>query len=220
MEPCVPETDESPPKSDPRVICFEGREDQAAVEMSIAQLVGALQEQSRTMFVNEHNVMRMNHGGKWVHSARDKKADSAMHSVSAEWLIPFKDIADNDLDLIARTIRPMNEDMQRQFAQNMYATVGAAAEKVGNVVDAKATGSVAQSMLEMFKKIEFGVDRDGNVSMPTLHVAPETYDRIVKELQSVDPEVEAEIERIKAIKIQAAFEREADRKSKFKTARK
>lgn len=216
----MPETDESSLKGDPRAICFEGKEDQAAVEMSVAKLVGALQEQSRTMFVNEHNVMRMNHGGKWVHSARDEEPDSAMHSISAEWIIPFQDIADNDLGLIARTIRPMNEDMQRQFAQNMYATVGAAAEKVGNVVDAKATGSVAKSMLEMFKKIEFGVDRDGNVSMPALHVAPATYDRIVNELQSVDPEVEAEIERIKAIKIQAAFEREADRKSKFKLAKK
>ncbi|HEY0958265.1 MAG TPA: hypothetical protein VGE05_03220 [Novosphingobium sp.] len=216
----MPETDERLPKGDPRVICFEGREDQAAVEMSVAKLVGALQEQSRAMFVNEHNVMRMNHGGQWVHSAREEEPDTTMHSISTEWLIPFKDIADNDLDLIARTIRSINEDMQRQFAQNMYATVGAVAEKVGNVVDAKATGSIAQSMLEMFKKIEFGVDRDGNVSMPTLHVAPETHDRIVKELQSVDPEVEAEIERVKAIKIQAAFEREADRKSKFKTAEK
>lgn len=216
----MPDTEDSPTTCDPRVICFWETEDQAAVEMSVAKLVGTLQDQARTMFVNEQNVMRMNHGGKWVHSARDEEVDSAMHSISSEWLIPFKDIADNDLDLIARTIRPMNEDMQRQFAQNMYATVGAAAEKVGNVVDAKATGSFAQSMLEMFKKIEFGVDRDGNVSMPSLHVAPETYDRIVKELQSVDPEVEAEIERVKAIKIKAAFEREADRKSKFKTAKK
>jgi hypothetical protein len=79
-----------------------------------------------------------------------------MHTISAEWTIPFKDIADNDLNLIARTILPMNDEMEKQFAINMYAVVGAAAEKVGNVVSARAAGSFSQSMLEMFKKIELG----------------------------------------------------------------
>lgn len=201
---------------DPRVICFERKEEDAAFEHAVNKLISALQEQARATFVSEHNVLRMNHGGDWVHSASEAEPGTTMHQISAEWLIPFKDIADNDLTLIARTIRPISEDMQKQFAQNMYAVVGAAAEKVGNVVDAKAAGSFAQSMLELFSKIELGVDRDGNISMPQIHVRPETYERIVAEMQAVPAEIEAQIEKVKALKIQEALEKEAARKAKFK----
>lgn len=175
-----------------------------------------MQARSRQTFVSEHNILRMNHGGSWVHTARDQEPDTTMHTISAEWMIPFKDVADNDLSLIARTILPLNEEMEKQFALNIYGVVGAAAEKVGNVVDAKAEGSLAQSMLEMFRRIEIGVDRDGNISMPQLHVGPEMADRLAKELQSIPPEMEAEIELLKAAKVEAALAREADRKAKFR----
>ena len=150
------------------------------------------------MFVSEENTLRLNHGSTWEHSARAPSPDTELHTISAEWTIPFKDIADNDLSLIERSVMPMNEQLERQFALNMYATVGAAAEKVGNVVDAQAAGSFAQSMLEMLKKIELGVDRDGNVSMPQVHVGPDAYARIEQELKNVPPELTAEIQRVKA----------------------
>ena len=138
--------------------------------------------------------------------------------MSAEWTIPFKDIADNDLSLIARSILPLNEEIERQFARNMYGLVGAAAEKVGNVVDAKASGSIAASMLEMLRKIEFGVSRDGTVSMPQIHVGPDMAERIAKELKNVPPEIEAEFKEVKAKKVEDALDREAERKAKFKRA--
>ena len=109
-----------------------------------------------------------------------------------------KDIAENDLSLIARTILPINEEMEKQFALNMYGVVAAGAEKVGNVVDAKADGSFAKSMLEMFRKIELGVDRNGEISMPQIHVGPGMAQKIAKELESVPPEIEAKIEQVKA----------------------
>jgi hypothetical protein len=210
------EIDDPTAKPDPRFRCFERAGDEQAFEASVTSLLGRMQARSRQVFVNEHNVLRMNHGGNWVHAARDPEPDTSMHTISAEWLIPFKDIAENDLSLIARTILPLNEEMEKQFAVNMYGVVGAAAEKVGNVVDAKASGSVAQWMLEVFRKIEFGVDRDGNISMPQLHVGPGMAERIAKELQAVPPELDAEIERVRAEKVQAALDRERERKAKFK----
>lgn len=202
--------------ADPRIRCFERPADDEAFERSVTTLMGRLQEKARQTFVSEHNVLRMNHGRNWVHSARDPEPDTTMHSISAEWTIPFKDIAENDLGLIGRTIFPISEEMDKQFAQNMYGAVGAAAQKVGNVVDAKTTGSFAHSMLEMFRKLEFGVDRDGQVSMPQIHVGPELYARLPEEMSKVPPELNAEIERVKAGKIQDALDREAARKAKFK----
>lgn len=209
---------DAPDKTDPRLICFERPEEDAAFEASVASLLGALQDRQRKMFVSEHNVLRMNHGSNWVHSARAPEVDTSMHTISAEWLIPFKDIADNDLSLIGRTLLPINETMEKQFAQNMYGMVGAAAEKVGNVVDAQATGSLAQSLLDMLQKIELGVDREGNVTMPQMHVGPDMYKRLATELQNVPPEIEAQIESVKAEKTQLALAKEAERKAKFKGA--
>lgn len=177
-----------------------------------------MHDRSSKIFINGKNVLYFNHGADWVHSASKTEPDISMHRISAEWTIPFERIAENDLNLIAQTILPINEEMERQFAHNMYGAISAAAEKVGNVVSAKEAGSLSQSMLEMFRKIEFGVDRDGNVSMPQIHVSPDMHKRIVDEMQNVPVELTAEIERIKGEKIRLALDREALRKAKFKRA--
>lgn len=203
---------------DPRIFCFEHPKDLAAFELSVTKLIGRLHEREQSMFVSPHNVLRMNHGSQWVHSARAPEPDTSMHSISTEWLIPFKDIADNDLSLIARSIQPVSEDMSRQFAQRMYGVVSAAAESAGNVVDAKIAGSVTASLIEMMSKIELGVDRDGNVSMPQIHVGPEAYDKLAKALKNMEPEVAAELERLKEEKSQQALQREAERRAKFRRA--
>lgn len=205
-------------EADPRIICFEHHKNNEAFEASVTTLISRMQEKSRKMFVSENNVLRMNHGGSWIHAARDPEPETSMHKISVEWTIPFKDIAENDLSLIGRTILPLNEEMEKQFAQNIYGVVGAAAEKVGNVVNAQAAGSFGHAMLEMFRKIELGVDRDGNIEMPQMHVGPEFAARLPDEISKVPPEIEAEIERIKAEKTQAAFDREALRKAKFRRA--
>ena len=207
-----------PADLDPRIRCFERPADDEAFERSVTALIARLQERSRKTFVSEHNVLRMNHGSNWVHSARNPEPDTSMHTLSSEWTIPFKDIAENDLGLISRIILPVSEEMDKQFAQNMYGVVGAAAQKIGNVVDAKTAGSFGASMLEMFRKLELGVDRDGNVSMPQMHVGPDLYARLPEEMSKVPPEINAEIERVKAEKIQDALNREVERKAKFKRA--
>ena len=204
--------------SDPRIFCFEGNAYQREFEASVTSLIARLQDRSRKMFVSEHNVLRMNHGSSWLHSAREPEPDTTMHTISAETVIPFKGIAENDLGLIAETILPISEEMERQFTQNMYGLIGAGAEKVGNVVDAKQAGSFPLSMLEMFRKIEIDVDRDGNVSMPQIHVGSDMYERVTTEMQNVPTELAAEFEQVKAEKIRLAHEREVARKAKFKRA--
>lgn len=205
-----------PNPDDPRIYCFESPADDEAFEKSVSNLIAKLQEKSRLMFVSEQNMLRMNHGSNWVHSARNPGSDSSMHTISSEFLIPFKEIVENDLGLIGRTILPVSEDMDKQFAQNMYGVIGEAAQKVGNVVDAKTEGSFGAWILEVFRKLELGVDRDGNVSMPHLHVGSDLYGRLPDEMSKIPPEVNAEIERVKAAKIQDALAREAERKAKFK----
>ena len=89
---------------DPRIRCFERPADDEAFERSVTALMAKLQEKSRKTFVSEHNVLRMNHGSNCVHLARNPEPDASMHTLSSEWTIPFKDIAENDLGRIGRTI--------------------------------------------------------------------------------------------------------------------
>jgi hypothetical protein len=203
-------------KPDPRIFCFDRPEDEKAFEHSVMKLVAQLNDRTREIMVSRQNVMRMNHGRNWVHSARDPEPDTSMHSISAEWLVPFREIADNDLNLIGRSIHQMSEELSRQFFQNMYRVVGAAAERVGNVVSAENAGSVSQSLIEMMSKIELGVDRDGNVSMPQIHAGTEAHAKLVAELENMAPEVEAELERLRLEKTREALEREAARRAKFR----
>lgn len=211
-------SDESSPaaKPDPRIFCFERPQDEEAFERSVTKLVGQLNERTREVLISRQNVMRMNHGRNWVHSARDPEPDTSMHSITAEWLIPFREIADNDLSLIGRSIRQMSEEMSRQFAQNMYRMLGEVCERVGNVVSAKNAGSVSQSLIEMMSKIELGVDRDGNVSMPQIHAGEEAHAKLVAELGNMPLEVSAELERLRLEKTREALEREAERRAKFR----
>jgi hypothetical protein len=106
--------------------------------------------------------------------------------------------------------------MQRQFIEMLYTTISASAEATGNVIDAKAAGSIAASFLEMLKKIELAVDRNGEVKMPEIHVAPALGRKMIAELEAQPPEFREQVERVKAEKMASAFEREKERKERFK----
>lgn len=203
---------------DPRVFCFARPREREDFDLAVTKLMAMLQERARTAYISPHNIMRMTHGPSMALLPRENSGDVSIHRISSEWLIPFKDLVENDLTLIGRSLVPANEDMARQFAQNIYGVVGAAAEQVGNVVDAQAAGSVAASMVEMMSKIELGVDRDGNVVMPQIHAGSEAFEKLVDAMENMDPELAAEFERLKHEKSQQALDREADRRAKFKVA--
>jgi hypothetical protein len=200
-----------------RVPCFVNTEEIKAFEKSIIDLMVELRDAKTRTLVSEENVLVYNHGGGWHRPAASEASDIKMHTIESKWEIPWQSLLDNDLSLIARTLNSVTEDIGRQFATNVYAMVGEVAESVGNVVDARKHSSLADGFLEALKKVEFNVDREGNVSLPAYHVSPETGDKLIKELESQPPEFSTEVERIKAAKTEAAFAREAKRKGRFRT---
>lgn len=199
-----------------RIICFALPDEAKAIDRGMMKLMDTLRETQRRQFVSERNVMRYQHGGRWHHPANSTATDVRNHRFETVWHIPYKGLVDNDLSLIRRSLNEMGTSMDEQFAMAMYAMVGDAAASVGNVVDAKAMGSIADSFLEMLRKVEVGVDRDGTISMPQLHVHPDTWVKMEEELGRQPPEFGAEVERIQAEKAAIAFEREAERVGRFK----
>lgn len=199
-----------------RIVCFAMPDEAKAIDRGLMKLLASLRETQQRQFVSKNNVMRYQHGGCWHHPANSDATDVRSHRFETVWHIPYDGLVDNDLSLISRSLNEIGASMDEQFVKAMYAMVGDAAESVGNVVDAKEMGSIAESFLEMLRKVEIGVDRDGTVSMPQLHVHPDTWPKVQDELGRQPPEFSAEVERIQAEKAAAAFEREAMRKARFK----
>jgi hypothetical protein len=198
-----------------RVFCFVDDEEIAGFDHAYLVMMNDLRKRQTSIYFDDSNVLHYIHGANWVRAGRDD-AGPAMQTLSTEWSIPFKALADNDLTLIEAGLHQTVEALSAQFAHSIYSVVGAAAEKVGNVVSNKDTGSNAQSFLEMLKKIEFGVDRDGNVSLPQMHVGPDMGEKLLEELKAQPPEFSEEVERVKAERTKLALQKEAERKAKFK----
>jgi hypothetical protein len=107
------------------------------------------------------------------------------------------------------------ETISSEMKKNIYATVSAAADGTGNVVSTKAAGSPALAFLEMLRKIEFGVNPKGEVTLPDLHLSPEMGQKMFDDLNSQGPEFRNEVERIKREKALDALQREQARLAKF-----
>lgn len=175
-----------------------------------------IQTASIDQLMPSENTQRFTHGRAWTQRANDQAIPGAIHTISATWEIGFDDLITGDLSLIDQKIGGLANDMQRQFMEMMYGTFSAVTEKTGNVVDAKKVGSIPASFLEMLKKIEFAVDRDGTVRLPEIHTSPETGQKFLAALSVQPPEFIEAVERIKAEKTALALKREIERKSRFK----
>jgi hypothetical protein len=130
--------------------------------------------------------------------------------------LPSKDIASNDLSTLTAFIEAMSEGMSEGMTRNIYETVGAAAQSVGNTVSQAEAGSLAQVFIEALKKMEFCVGSDGKVSLPAFHAAPEIVEKMKADIEAQGPEFQQEIEQIKQQKIASAIEAEQNRRQRYK----
>ncbi|WP_165190396.1 hypothetical protein [Caulobacter soli] len=166
-------------------------------------------------YLRPENTQRFRHGGGWSNPANPEAPEVKWHTHSAETAIRFEDIVNNDLSTIDRTFAAFKEAMERQFAEMLYSTVSEAAEQVGNVVDAKAQPSLADAFMATIEKIEFMADKNGEVSLPEVHVHPETGAKMMAALEAAPQEFKDRLEALKARKSEEALTREAERKTKF-----
>jgi len=109
--------------------------------------------------------------------------------------------------------------MTRQLMETMYAKVEEGAEAVGNVVDAKQFDSPALAFLEGLKRVEFGVDRQGNPSRPQLRLGQAALEALQRDFAKHGEELQDKIQEITKQKEQEAVERNKSRLRRFKGLR-
>lgn len=182
---------------------------------SFVKLFDEIRKKSISKYMNPENTQRFKHGGYWAHPAAPNVLPGDMREHSTETAVSFEKIVNHDLTVIDQVFRELSDGMERQFAEVMYSTMSAAAESVGNVVDAKAVGMPHEAFAEMLEKIQFSADKYGNVSLPTIHLGEETHQSLQKSFADAPPEFHERLESIKARKIAEAKEREVQRKARF-----
>lgn len=202
-----------------KVRCFARDDAVAEFQTAVQDLLGRIAQARTRQYVAPENTQRFNHGGRWVRAAAETgDLDGNLETMSAGFEISFKDIAENNLSVLPKLTAAVTESLERQFTTSLFSKVSDAADGVGNVVQAPGHESIAAAWLEMMRKIEFGVDVEGNVSLPTCYVGTDFGPKLMAELEKQPPEFREELERIKAEKSEAALAREAERKAKFKSS--
>jgi hypothetical protein len=195
---------------------FSFKSEARQFQRAFTEALRAVQADSTGRFLSADNILKFNHGRSWINPASAGDREGSLQAFSSVWETSYQDIVDGNLDILLKSLHGISSDLERQFMGVMYSTISSACDESGRTIDATAMVSPAEAFLEALKAIEFGVDRHGNVALPQLHVHPDTADKLLAELHSQSTEFQEEFERVKSEKIEAALQREAERKSKFK----
>lgn len=174
-------------------------------------------ERTKTMrgeLLNEKNTLRYNHGRVFESPANKHGAGSGeMKKHSSMFEISYQDIVAGNAQTIFLNAHELSEQMNESVTGEMIRVVSDATEKTGNVVSAKDK-SIHEALYDSLKMIELPLDENGELSMPTMMVSPQTLEQI-KNAPPASPEFNARLEKLKQKKKNEAIEREAQRLAKF-----
>lgn len=187
-----------------------------AFARSLGNLVGKKNREAIGQFLSSRNIHRFKHGKQWTHpgSPLIEPGEFQQHSTSAE--TRFEDIASHNLSVVTEFIAQITSGLHAEFMKTMYATVTEACDRSGNTVDMKRDNkTLPESVYLMLEKLEFGVDDDGNVSLPQIHAHPDMVRRLIEVERDATPEFQARIKALIEQKSEDARAKESQRRAKF-----
>lgn len=202
----------------PRRVYFSFVKETEQFDKALNVRLQNMSREKRVSMLPPENIMRYNHGIKWVTVSSDSSdTEGEMQIHSTETMISMDDIRQHKLEALPKFLNEITEQMQKSMQQMLYQTVSDSCEKSGNTVSAKEHETNADAFLATLKKIEFGVDREGNVTLPEFHMSPGMFEKFQKEAEEKGQSFKDEVEKVKEEKSKAALDREKARRERFKT---
>lgn len=183
---------------------------------SLLKYVMKLQKQELSKIILEQNMQQFHHGMKWSIPRNDGIENSGLKKIGVEIKIDYERVRNNDAQQLFDLIREFVSGFTSQFSKSMYEEVSKSCEQVGNVVNKSLEMTNAESFIAMLEKIEFSVNEDGVVEMPSLHVSKEFEEKLKNDKELQCSEFTAKVKKIRDQKVLEAKERELIRKNKFK----
>jgi hypothetical protein len=170
----------------------------------------------RTGMLDERNVQSYQHGNRWALEA-SAAGVSEMRSMAAESTLHTIDIINHETAIIESYIETIVDQFYSSLMDHLFRTAEEAANSAGNKIGRNEHGgNIPAGFLAMLEKIEFGVDRHGRATRPTVHVSPATGKNFLETLKSQPAEYHLKVEMISIEKEKKAVAREAERISKFR----
>lgn len=164
------------------------------------------------------NTLHFSHGARWLSTKPDQsEQEQSLQVHTHEANLPLQRVVDHDLDAFGDHIEAIVNAVHEEFIKTIYDTVSKACDESGNIVDAKEAGSSTAAFLEMLRKIEFGVDRQGNPTRPSIHMGSEAIEKFRREADALGDPFKREVEQIASLKEDRAREKETARRTKFRT---
>jgi hypothetical protein len=195
---------------------FINQKDSAAFMRCFASEVNERLKAAQNAFISASNIQSFNHGIQWQsHNSSNPDDVSTMQNIRNEISIDKSDLISYNIAALETTITGLTDSMASSFAREMYATVEKACEVNGQTVDGKGK-SFGENFLEILEKIEFGVDRDGNPVMPSIHIHPDGYKALRDDPTMHDPDIMRRVDELTKRKQREAIERERLRLARYK----
>lgn len=181
--------------------------------------VAAELEKRREELISPRNAQKFSHGRMWKTKPTeygDEAGEMQAHSV--EFLSRFDDVVNHDLSKFVEARRNLVEGLMGQFQASLYQTISQSTEKSGNTVAVGPGQSPADAFLAALEMIEFGIDENGEVSLPQFHMGREAFEKTIADLEARGPEFTERLNHVKAEKSNLARQRESERLAKFPPA--
>lgn len=139
---------------------------------------------------------------------------SSFQTMASEVTFEMDELPKLPLQTVLERLDEVAADIARQHAEMFYGTISDAVEKVGNVVDAKGKRLTAETLLEMYNKLQIDFDRFGQPNLQQIHMPPELEERAEQALRelSEDPGMRKQFEDLIIQKKEEWRAREASRK--------
>lgn len=184
-------------------------------DRAVTKLLGDALKLRRSQLIPVENVQRFRHGDDWSHPGLPNAYNAGMQLHSSEIVIKFDELVNHDLSTILRYVDKLVDDLNAQFQRTMYATISAACDQSGNLVDASESGGLIESFAAMLEKIRFSADKQGKVQRPQIHMSPSAFENFLKAQESAPPELLKRIKHLEELRTSEAIEEEIQRKARF-----
>jgi hypothetical protein len=186
---------------------------------AFTEQVAAELQKRREELISPRNAQKFSHGRMWRTKPTEHGDDAGeMQAHSFEFLTRFDDVVNHDLAKFVEARSRLVDGLMGQFKASLYQMISQSTEKSGNTVVLGPEQSPAEAFLAALEMIEFGIDENGEVSLPQFHMGRESIEKTIADLNAQGPEFTERVERVKAEKTELARQRESERLAKFPPA--
>ena len=133
-------------------------------------------------YMSPENMYTLHHGNSFS-STEDNESKLTKHAVNIEF--EYSNIRLYKIEQFYVFITDFIEQISSQMKKTLYKTLSNTCEKTGNTIDAKEKKlSNPEAFLEMIKKVEFGVDKNGKVLIPNIHLHPDQATKFMDDIKA------------------------------------